>query len=159
MATSPVVEFRSNVTPFAVITSQAMSGSGFSGAIPAGTTSTAATIRIYNNFAAAAGIADATGCVLACYDDTTHQGVGVTTPTTGLYIQVQVTNYNGVTTGADTQFFGIGGQTKHPIPVNSGTISGTGANYVTINVQVVVPSNATQGAVSQGLWIEYSATA
>lgn len=157
--TSPVVEFRTVASPNGVITGQAMSGAGFAGAIPAGTNSTIVSVRIYNNFAGAASIADATGCVLAVYDDAIHQGTAINLPSTGLYVQVQVQDYNGNTTGADSLYFAIGGQTKHALPTNSGTISGNGANYVTVNVQVVVPSNAAQGSVSQGLWIEYTATA
>lgn len=157
--TSPVVEFRSATTPFGVVSGQAMSGAGFAGAIPAGTNSNLVTLRIYNNFAGAANIADATGCVLACYDDAIHQGTAINPPSLNLYVQVQVQDYNGNATGGDSAFFAIGGQTKHALPTNSGTISGTGANYITLNVQVVVPSNAAQGSVSQGLWLEYTATA
>jgi hypothetical protein len=158
MPTSPVVEFRNPTTPFAVITSLPLTGTGFSGAIPAGTTSNVLTVRIYNNFAAAGSVADALNCVLTSYDDVTHQSQGTIVPVTGQYLHVQVMDYNGVTTGADTSTFGIGGTVKHPVPTNSGTISGTGANYITVNVTAVVPANATQGAVSQGFWLEYSST-
>lgn len=159
MSTSPVIEWRNPTTPFAVITSLAMTGSGYSGAIPVGTTSTSAPIRVYNNFLAASGIADATSCTLACYDDTTHQGTGITAPVTNFYLQVLVTNYNGVTTGADTLYYNLGGSIKHLVPVNSGTLSGTGSNYFSVTVQITVPASATQGSASQGLWLEYSSTA
>jgi len=157
MAT-PVIEWRNSTNPFAVITSVALAGTGLSGAIPVGTSSNVATVRVYNNFAAAGSIADATSCILAVYDDTSHQGVAINSPTTGLYIQVEVTDYNGVTTGADTNYFALGGQTKHAIPTNSGTIAGAAANYCTVNIKAVVPANAVQGAVSWGLWLEYSST-
>jgi hypothetical protein len=159
MPTSPVVEWRNPTTPFAVITSLALTGSGASGAVPLGTSSTVASIRVYNNFLAAGGIADATNCILASYDDTTHQGTAITPPTTGLYLSVQVTNYNGVTTGADTLYYLLGGSTKHVVPVNAALLSGTGSNYFSINLQVTIPSTAAQGATSQGLWLEYSSTA
>ena len=159
MTASPVVEWRSNVSAFPVITSMALTGTGSGGAIPVGTTSSTVTARLYNNFAAAGGIADALNCVLAVYDDTVHDGLALTAATLGQYVQVEVTLYNGSGTGADSVFYAIGGSVKHPIPTNSGTISGTGANYVTIVIQYVVPSTATQGAVSQGLWVEYSSTA
>lgn len=159
MPTSPVIEWRVATTPFAVLTSSAITGSGSGGSIPVGSTSNTLVVRLYNNFAAASGIADALSCVLAVYDDTVHSGVATQASSTGLYVQVEVIDYNGVTTGQDTLYVGIGGSTKHAIPVNTGTIGGTGANYVTINIQVVVPSTSTQGAVSQGIWVEYNSTA
>jgi hypothetical protein len=159
MATSPVVEWRNVGSPNAVITSLAMTGSGFSGAIPIGTNSSTITARVYNNFAAAGGIADATNCILASYDDTTHQGTAITAATTGLYLGVQVNDYNGTTTGADSLFYAIGGSTKHTVPVNSGLLSGTGANYFTVTFQLSIPASAAQGAVSQGVWLEFSSTA
>jgi hypothetical protein len=116
-------------------------------------------IRVYNNFSAAGGIADATNCILACYDDTTHQGTAITAPCTNFYLSVEVTDYNGVTTGQDTLYYNLGGSAKHSVPVNSGTLSGTGANYFSINVLITVPATATQGAASQGLWLEYNSTA
>jgi hypothetical protein len=159
MASPPVIEWRQVAGPNAVITSQAFSGTGFSGAIPAGTTSTSVQVRVYNNFANAATIADATNAVISCYDDTIHQGAATFVPTTGKYVQVEVIDYNGTTTGQDTVYFAIGGITKHAVPVNSGTLAGAAANYITVNIQIVVPANATQGAVSQGIWLEYSSTA
>jgi hypothetical protein len=159
MTLSPVVEWRNPTTPFAVVTTQAMTGTGFGGAIPVGANSSQVTLRLYNNFAGAASIADAVACVLAVYDDTIHQGQATSTATTGLYVQVQCTDYNGSTTGADTQFYAIGGSIKHLIPVNSGTIGGATANYVTVVIQIAAPSTAMQGFVSQGLWLEYTSTA
>jgi hypothetical protein len=159
MVASPVVEWRIVAGPNTVLTSQALAGSGFSGAIPLGTSSTLTTIRIYNNFLATAGIADATNCILASYDDTTHQGTAITGPTINNYLTVEVVDYNGTATGADTLYFPIGGNTKHLIPVNGAVLSGTGANYFTINLIIVAPMSATQGLLSQGLWLEYSSTA
>lgn len=160
MTASPVIEWRSSTTPYGVLSSGlALSGSGYAGAVPVGTSSTPTTVRLYNNFAAAGGIADATSCVLAVYDDATHSGLAVEGATTGLYMSVQVLDYNGVTTGQDTQYYALGGQTKHAIPVNSGTIGGTGANYVSISVKVTLPATASQGAYTQGIWVEYTSTA
>lgn len=159
MASPPVIEWRQVTSPNSVISSQAFSGSGYSGAIPAGTNSNVVQMRVYNNFSNAASIADATNAVLACYDDTVHQGLAQTTPTTSKYVQVEVVDYNGGTTGQDTTYYPIGGSTKHAVPVNSGTIGGASPNYVTVNIQIAVPSNATQGSVSQGLWLEYNSTA
>lgn len=159
MTSAPVIEWRSSITPFGTIASVAITGSGSSGAVPIGTSSNVATVRLYNNFAAAGSIADATSCVLTSYDDTVHQGIATTVPVTSQYLLVQVVNYNGSTTSADTQYFAIGGSTRHAIPTNSGTLSGTGANYVTINIKINAPSTATQGAISQGLWLEYTSTA
>jgi hypothetical protein len=158
MTFSPVMEWRAAITPFAVITNQAFTGSGFAGAIPVGTNSGAVTIRLYNNFAAAASIADALNCTLACYDDTVHQGIAINPQTTGLYTQIQVLDYNGVTTGADALYYAIGGQTKHALPTNSGTVSGSGANYVEVSIRISIPANATQGSAGGGLWVEYSST-
>lgn len=161
MTSPPTIEWRASLTPFAVITSQAFSGSGFSGAVPAGTTSGALTVRIYNNFLAVASIADATNCVLAVYDDVVHQGTAVTTPAVALYVQAKVLDYNGVTTGADSAYVGLGGSTKHAVPVNGGVLAGSGSatNYVTVSLQIVVPSTATQGSISQGIWLEYNSSA
>lgn len=159
MATAPVIEWRATTTPFATIASLAFTGSGFSGAIPAGTNSNSQQVRIYNNFAAAASIADATNAVIAVYDDTVHQGSATSVPTTSKYVQVEVNDYNGVTTGQDSTFFPIGGSIKHAIPVNGGTLGGAVPNYVTVTIQIAVPSSATQGAVSQGIWVEYNSVA
>lgn len=159
MATAPVIEWRQVASPNNTIASQAFSGTGFSGAIPAGTNSSSVQVRVYNNFANAASIADATNAVIACYDDTVHQGLATSVPTTGKYAQVQVVDYNGTTTNQDTVYFAIGGLTKHAVPVNNGTLGGASPNYITVNIQIAVPSNATQGAISQGLWLEYNSTA
>lgn len=157
---SPTIEWRASTTPFAVQTGLGFTGSGYGGAIPVGTNSNIVTVRLYNNFQGGGGIADATSCVLACYDDAIHSGLALSTPTTGLYLQVMVIDYNGVTTGQDTQWYGIGGTgTKHAIPVNGGTIGGASTNYVTIQIRYSIPANATQGAVSQGVWLEYNASA
>lgn len=159
MASPPVIEWRASTTPFAVVSSLAFVGTGFGGAIPSGTTSTSQQIRIYNNFTNAASIADATNCTLAVYDDTVHQGLATSTPTTAKYVQVEVNDYNGTTTGQDTVFFPIGGSVKHLIPVNGGTIGGSATNYVTVTIQIAIPSSATQGAIAQGIWVEYNSTA
>jgi hypothetical protein len=116
-------------------------------------------VRIYNNFSNAASIADATNAVIAVYDDTVHQGAATAVPTTSKYVQVEVNDYNGTTTGQDSTFFPIGGSIKHAIPVNSGTIGGASPNYVSVTIQIAVPSGATQGAVSQGIWCEYNSVA
>lgn len=158
MASSPVIEWRAATTPFATLSSIALTGTGFGGAVPVGTSSGVVTVRVYNNFLVAAGIADALNCVVAVYDDPTHQGIAINPSTTGLYTQVQVLNYNNTGLGADTAYFRVGGTTKHAIPTNGGTISGNGSNYVTLNIKVAVPPKAIQGAVSQGIWIEYSST-
>ncbi len=157
---SPVVEWRASTFPFAVQSSVAFTGAGVGGAIPLGTSSNTVTLRLYNNFVGGGGIADAVSCVLASYDTALTQGSSSTPAVTGAYLQVSVVDYNGVTTGNDNAvFYAIGGNTKHPIPVNSGTIGGSSTNYVTLLVKIVVPTSATQGAISQGLWVEYTATA
>lgn len=158
MASSPVVEWRQVASPNSVVSTFPLSGSAFSGAIPVGTSSNVFTLRVYNNFAVASSIADALSCVLAVYDDTIHEGQTVAVATSAKYVNVQVTDYNGISTGADSAYYAIGGATKHPLPVNGGTLGGATANYATINVKVVIPTTATQGSISQGLWIEYSST-
>lgn len=159
MATAPTIEWRNSTSPFATISSLALTGSGTGGAIFAGNGSNVATVRVYNNFAAAASIADATSCTLACYDDTTHQGQ----MTSGIILLVNVINYNGSTSGADAgspTFFQISGtNNKHPVPTNGGTISGSGSNYITVQVAVFAASTASAGSVSVGLWLEYTSTA
>ncbi len=157
---SPTVEWRASTPSYTVQTAIAPTGSGYGGAIPLGTSSNVITLRLYNNFQGGGGIADAVSCVLACYDDTLHQGQATTLPVTNAYLAVSVADYNGTTTGSDGgTYYAIGGSVKHPVPVNSGTIGGATTNYVTINIKIVVPSSATQGAVTQGLWVEYTATA
>ncbi len=115
-------------------------------------------MRVYNNFASVGSIADALACTLSCYDDATHQGQATTTPVTNLYLYVEVNDYNGGTTGQDVAFFAIGGLTKHAVPTNSGTISGTGTNYITVNIKAVVPVNNSIPSITQGLWLEYSSS-
>lgn len=159
MVASPVIEWRIVAGPNTVITSLALTGSGYSGAIPLGTSSSVFTVRLYNNYLVAAGIADATNCILASYDDVTHQGTAITGPTLNDYLTVSVADYNGSTTGADTLYYPIGGNTKHLVPVNNAVLSGTGSNYFTINLILVIPMTATQGLLSQGLWLEFSSTA
>jgi hypothetical protein len=159
MASSPVVEWREVVSPNSVVGTLALTGSAFSGAIPVGTSSNVVSIRVYNNFAAATGIADALSCVLAAYDDAIHEGQATSTPTSAKYLQVSVTDYNGISTGGDGSiYYAIGGATKHTLPVNGGTLGGGAANYATVNLKVVIPATATQGNIVQGLWIEYSST-
>ena len=160
MVLSPVITWTTSTTPFPALTSLAFTGAGPGGAIPMGTTSGSQTVRLYNNFAAASSIADATGCVLAIYDDAVHQGIATGVPSLSFFAQVQVLNYNGGITGADALFYPIGGITKHPVPTNGGTISGTGANYVTVSLQIVIPASASvQGLLSQGIWLEYNSIA
>lgn len=156
--TSPVIEWRNPTSPFGVVTGIPMVGTGFAGAIPLGTSSAVVILRIYNNFANAGSVGDATNCVLAVYDGATNQGVAANPSTTGLYIKVQVVDYDSNTTGGDTFYFGLGGQTKHAVPVNSAVLWGAASNYFTVNIQAVIPTNATQGSVQWGLWLEYSST-
>jgi hypothetical protein len=159
MASAPVLEWRTTDSSHTVLTALAMSGSGFGGAIPIGTSSVSQTVRVYNNYAAASNIADATNCVIACYDDTIHQGTAITPATSNHYVNVKVLDYNGSTTNADFFAYPIGGTTKHAFAVNGGSIGGSGANYVTVTLTIMIPANATQGSVSQGVWIEYNSTA
>jgi hypothetical protein len=159
MASSPVIEWRSATSPYGVLSSLAFSGTGYAGAIGIGTASISQTVRVYNNFAGATGIADATNCVIALYDDTIHQGIATGNPSVNKYVNVKVADYNGNTLGADIFSYSIGGTAKHAIPTNGGTISGATANYITVTLQVIVPANASQGAVSQGIWIEYNTSA
>lgn len=162
MATSPVVEWRAATSPFSVLASIALTGTGVGGAIPLGTNSFPVTVRVYNNFGQLSGVADAQNCVLAVYDDAVHQGQSTTSAVTGTYLQVQVLDYDGTTTGADLAYYPIGGTTKHPVPVNGGTLQGAGAgtntHYVEVSVQITAPATAFAGQVSQGLWLEYSST-
>lgn len=157
--TSPVIEWRASTTPYGTLSSLTFTGSGFGGAVPLGTTSNVQTVRIYNNFAAAANIADANNCSLASYDDEIHQGLATTTQVNNHYLQVQVVDYNGTTTSVDASYFSIGGSVKHALPTNGGTISGTGANYVTVNLKVSIPAVANNGTITQGVWLEFSSTA
>jgi hypothetical protein len=155
-ANQPVIEFRASTTPFATLASLALTGSGYAGAIPLGQSSSIATLRIYNNFANAGSIHDAFDCVLASYDDASTWSSAVTVPVTQLWLSVEVQNYNGSTTGADSSFDAIGGQDKHAVPTNGGTIAGATASYITVALFVTVPATATASSVTQGLWLEYN---
>jgi hypothetical protein len=156
MPTAPIIEFRSDTNPFAVLSSIPLAGAGLSGAIVAGTSSAVVQIRIYNNFANTGGIHDAINCDLASYDDATHQGSQVTAPVSQQWLQVSVQSYGGVTTGNDgTTFFPIGGNTRHAIPVNFGVLAGAAPHYIQVQLKVVVPALASATSVTQGLWLEY----
>jgi hypothetical protein len=155
-ANQPVIEFRSSTGPFSVLASLALTGSGYSGSIPLGNSSAVSTLRIYNNFSNAGSIHDAFDCVLASYDDASTWSSAVTVPVTGLWLSVAVQNYNGSGTGADTTYSQIGGQSKHAVPTNGGTIAGATASYITVALYVTVPSTATASSVTQGLWLEYN---
>lgn len=161
MATAPVIEWRNSTSPFAVITSLALTGSGVSGAVIAGNSSNVATVRIYNNFAAAGGVASADICTLACYDDITHQGQATTEAVVNQEIGVGVINYNGSTSQADPSgaYYRIGGTTKHLVPTNNFSISGTGSNYITVVLVVLPYVSASAGSRSVGVWLEYNSTA
>ncbi len=153
---APFLEYRASTTPFAVLSSLQLVGTGAGSAIIAGQTSLVSTLRVYNNFAAGGGVGDALNCVLAAYDSITAQGQATGVATAGAWLQVQVQDYNGVTTGQDTQFFAIGGTQKHAVPTNSGTIAGATTNYITLNVKAVVPVGAPTGTQPLALWLEYS---
>jgi|SRR5579884_772229 len=155
---SPIIEWRGIAPPFGVVTTQSLIGSGYNGAIPMGTSSVVVTLRLYNNFSAANGITDATSCVLAAYDDAINQGNATSPAAKNKYLHVKVLDYNGIVTNADTQYYAIGGTTKHPIPTNGGTIGGATPNYVTVSLKIMAPTNAVQGSVSQGVWLEYNTT-
>jgi hypothetical protein len=155
---NPVIEYRSNTTPFPVLTSLTLTGSGGGGSIVAGQSSTPVTIRIYNNFAAAGSIDDAVNCVLAAYDNIAVQGLATIDPVTQAWCQVEVLSYDGNSTGADLAYTAIGGSAKHPVLVNSGTLSGSGAHYIQVSLKIVVPSLASGSATTQGFWLEYSFT-
>lgn len=156
---NPVIEFRADAGPNGVLASIPLSGNGANGAIVAGQSSGITIIRIYNNFAVAAGIHDATNCVLASYDDASNQGSQLTAPVQQQWLNVSVTTYNGVTTGGDgTTFFPIGGNTKHAVPVNGGVLPGAAANYIQVQLKAVIPALAALTNISQGLWLEYSFT-
>ena len=143
-----------------VTTAQSVTGVGTSGAIPLGTTSNVLTCRLYNNPGnVASTYVDATNVSFTVYDDASHQGLAVSPVTLGLYVQMKITSMNGSTTLADTQFVGIGGLTKHTMPMNSATLVGGSSNYLDISICVVVPTTATVALVTIALWVEYNATA
>lgn len=152
----PVIEFRSPSAPGTVLSTLALTGTGAGGTVPPGTVSTAANLRVYNNYAAAANVADAVNCTLASYDTATTAGVATLPPVLGAYLQVAVTDYNGTTTGQDTSSTAIGGSLKHRVPVNSATLPGAAANYCTVSLQLAPPITAAGVVGSQGLWLEYN---
>lgn len=155
--TPPTIEFRADGSPNGVLSSVSLLGSGYSGSIIAGSTSSVYLLRIYNNFIAAGGIPDAINCVLTSYDDATHQGSQVSSPVQQQWLNVNVISYNGTTTGGDgATYYPVGGFTKHAVPVNGGTLGGSVANYIQVNIKVIIPALATSTVVSQGLWLEYS---
>lgn len=154
--TAPVIDFRNPASLASPLPSLAFLGNAPNGAIPIGGTSSPLIVRIYNNYAGAANIADATNCVLSTYDAIGNQGIATLTPVVQQWLQAQVNDFNGITTNADTQFYPIGGTTVHSVPVNSATLPGSTANYFTVTYQIVVPSSASGAAYSQGVFLEYN---
>jgi hypothetical protein len=115
------------------------------------------TCRIYNNFANSSTVGDAINTVLAVYDSTANQGYATTLPIQQTWLQVSVVDYNGVTTNADAgTYYPIGGTQKHPVTTNSGVISASGPNYLTVNMRLVVPSGAPAQVGTIGLFLEYA---
>lgn len=152
--TPPILDFRDPSSLTSALSSITLIGGGINNSVPNGTTSNPVTLRLYNNHINTSGVADATNCTFAAYDDASTQGSQSLTPTIQAWLQVQVIDYNGIVTNADSQYYAIGGTVKHRVPVNSGTLSGSGANYVTFKLQVVVPANAIGANNTQGLWLE-----
>src|SRR5260370_41690256 len=106
----PIIDFRDPNNPAGgALTNLALTGTGAGNAVVAGQVSTPSSVRIYNNYAQAGGISDALNCVLAAYDDATHQAIAVTGPTLQTWLQSPVTNYNGVGTNNDSDPFGAPG--------------------------------------------------
>lgn len=155
MATlSPTIDFRDPTQTGVALGAVTLTGNGALQSIPTGTVSNVVTVRIYNNYANIAGIADATNCVLAAYDTATIQGSAATVPVLNAWLQVRVLDYNGATTNQDIQFASVGGPLKHVVPVNGAVLSGSGPNYFTVQIQVAVPASATGSVLSQALWLE-----
>ncbi len=150
--TAPVFTF-TDLNASAIITLTLL-GSGSAQTIPQGTWSLPAKIRIYNNLSASAGVADAVNCVLAAYDTGIVQGGATQPQTVNQWLAVQVLDYNGATTNADAYVVPIWGTVKHAVPVNNGILSGSGANYITVLVQVLIGMSAAGGTINQGLWLE-----
>jgi hypothetical protein len=153
--TAPILSYAT--TAGAALASLTLTGTGAGGAVVAGTTSSAAALRDYNNQGGGSTVSDAFNCVLTTYDSSSVQGGQASAPVSGLWLQVQVLDYDGTTTGADTGFSAIGGTSKHALPVNGGHLGGgTGGHYATLQLQVVVPSTATSLSYTPALWTEYS---
>src|SRR5258708_27787884 len=126
----PIIDFRDPNNPAGgALTNLALTGTGAGNAVVAGQVSTPSSVRIYNNYAQAGGISDALNCVLAAYDDATHQAIAVTVPTVQTCLHASVTNYNGVGTNNDSDAFGaavyypIARSQKHPALVAGATIN------------------------------------
>lgn len=146
---------------FPTISSIAFTGTGYGGAIVVGKSSAVFVARVYNNFTGSGPLADAINCVLASYDDTTHQGSSTTPAVTQAWLNVQVTKYTGVAV-SDT-LHPIGGAQAYAITANSGTLQGNAGggttpftSYIELALSIVVPASATAASGAQGLWLEYS---
>src|SRR5579859_7233002 len=98
MASAPVIDFRLPASLSSPISSVTFIGTGPNNTIVIGGTSSPITLRIYNNYAGAGGIADATNCELSSYDgsDLTFLGVATITPVISQWMQAQVNNFNGI---------------------------------------------------------------
>lgn len=156
MGYAPVIEFRDSTDGSTVLSSIQLTGTGYNSSILIGESSNVYTSRVYNNYAAVGTAGDAINCALAVYDSVSQQGYATTVPIQQTWLQVSVTDYNGVTTNADTQYYPIGGTQKHAIPTNTGTISASGANYITVGMKLVVPSSAPAQVGTIGLFLEYA---
>src|SRR6185437_10936576 len=131
--TQPVIDFRDPTSPGTPLASLTITGSGAGGAITAGTTSSVATIRIYNNYTQTNGISDALNCVLAVYDGAAsqYQGQAITNPTSQTWMQLSIVDFCGATNGGDYDltnnaiFYPVGGSTKHAFSINGGSLNGS----------------------------------
>lgn len=155
---APFLEFRQVSAPNGVITALALTGSGQNGAIVLGSTSAPVALRVYNNYSNVAGYGPAYNLTFASYDTDTTWGSSSTEPVIDGWLQLKVSDYDGVVTGADSGFIPLGGAAKHICPVHSAQIDGAAPHYVTFSVQVSVPLSATENSGSQGLWVEYTWT-
>lgn len=157
MGYTPVISYNNTTTPYTALSSIQLIGSGYNSSILIGQSSNVFTCRIYNNFGNSATVGNAINCVLAAYDSSANQGYATTLPIQQKWLQVSVQDYNGTTTNADNgAYYPIGGTQKHPVTPNSGIISASGPNYITVNMKLVIPSSAPAQVGTIGLFLEYA---
>ncbi len=178
MATTPVLTFQSNTSPYSQlnsITYQETIGLTTYNFVIAGNKSDHYLFRVYNNWALATGIANALNVYLTTYD-----GVGVashtasTIPVSGEWVHLYEDGYGensiqpgifSAAAGSDTAVGGsgniytiqVGSDGSSAAVINAGT-NNNGLGFAEITSYVSVPSNAPQESISFAISCQYEWT-
>ncbi len=131
------------------------------GTVAVGGSSSIRTWRIWNNYAQASGIADATNCQLGAHDQgaSNHEDWTLTPASGWAYVKNQ--SYDGGGT-PDAGFTNVYSTNRLDMVYNGAVIGGSGAgterHYWETQVKISVPSGATQGTKTFAICLKYSYT-